>query len=805
MPDFPADPAELARLIAIYLPQFHPIDENNEWWGEGFTEWTNVTRGWPQFKGHHQPHLPADLGFYDLRLPEARRAQADLAREYGIHGFCYYHYWFNGRRIIDRPFAEVLASGEPDFPFCLCWANEPWSRRWDGSESHVLIGQNYHKDDDVAHMRWLATAFQDPRYIRVEGKPIFLVYRASHLPNIRQTTDNWREEARRLGLGELFLCGVEAFEEDRNRPPAPDGFDAKVEFAPDGLAMGQPLRRDWFNRRFRFLNPSYHRHKIYSYETYVRNSLNKPTAPFERFRCVTPDWDNTVRRKREATIMVGSTPGLYREWLEGVVEQVQAKPPERRIVFINAWNEWAEGNHLEPDQRWGRAYLEATRQAIRNVARRLAGRPGPIASAARPVEAAGRPLRITFVLPAARHTGTEQVIARHANGLRLRGHHVTLAAPTPGGWKPGSRWTLAAKTLLSTSTAWRVDGRSNRLGVACRTLTARQPDRPQGASHFAHYPLLQVDWVAGNRPVEDRDLPDADVVIATDAQTAGWVAALSPAKGAKVHFIQRYEAEFDQPAEVVDAAWRLPLRKVVAADWLAELAEFRFSDRAVAVAPEGVDLKVFDAPPRAKQDRPTVGVFYTPSAPAAWATSLAVLAEVARRVPALRIRAFGMAEPTTFLPLPPGAEFHLAPVRTKMRAIYSGCDAWLFANSNETFHQSPFEVMACRCPVVETRLGGPAEALRSQANGAGPASASALADRILAILDLPEERWRDLSGRVHAEAGARTWDEATDRFEQALRDAVAGREPTDRAGKTPLAAADLIAPPVGADQGLIPA
>ena len=197
-----------ARAIAFYLPQFHPFRENDTWWGKGFTEWTNVSRAKPKFDGHHQPHLPTDLGFYDLRLPESRKDQADLARQYGIEGFCYWHYWFNGKRLLERPFNEVLKSREPDFPFCLAWANETWSRRWLGEPKDILIEQTYSDEDDLQHIRWLIGAFSDDRYIRINGKPVFLIYRPSDLPNPKKTTDLFRLECLKHGINEPFLIGV---------------------------------------------------------------------------------------------------------------------------------------------------------------------------------------------------------------------------------------------------------------------------------------------------------------------------------------------------------------------------------------------------------------------------------------------------------------------------------------------------------------------------------------------------------------------------------------------------------------------
>ena len=347
------------QSIAFYLPQYHPIPENDAWWGKGFTEWTNVTRAKPLFRRHYQPHLPADLGFYDLRLPEARQAQAELAQSYGIGGFCYYHYWFNGRRLLERPFNEVLHSGQPALPFCLCWANENWARTWDGLDKQVLMAQHYSPEDDLAHIRWLAPAFADPRYIRVNGKPLFLVYRAANMPNPQQSTERWRNEAQRLGLGELFLCKVESLAHDRGNP-AEQGFDAAVEFQPDVQAITTRWqRRRWFlNQKLHLANGAL----IYDYKDMVEKALAQPLKP-NRFPCITPMWDNSARRKSGALIVDKSTPELYECWLRGTVEKIKTANAEP-LLFINAWNEWAEGNHLEPCQRWGRAYLEATKRGL---------------------------------------------------------------------------------------------------------------------------------------------------------------------------------------------------------------------------------------------------------------------------------------------------------------------------------------------------------------------------------------------------------------------------------------------------------
>jgi lipopolysaccharide biosynthesis protein len=355
------------RLIAMYLPQYHPIAENDAWWGKGFTEWTNVTKARPLFRGHYQPHLPADLGFYDLRLAEVRQAQAELAYEYGIHGFCYYHYWFQGRRLLERPFQEVLDSGQPEFPFCLCWANENWTRNWDGGNRELLVEQAYSREDDLRHIQWLLDAFADPRYIRVDGRPLLLVYRARHLPDIRRTVDLWQDAAQRRGLKGIYLCRVESFLNERDDPRLL-GFDAAVEFQPDWMQLIR--RRPEHGRIARWLHrlgwnrgtaePPW----VYDYATFVRHMLAKPAVAYRQFPCLTPSWDNSPRRNARAVVLHHATPELYGQWLMEILRRPPAGPDDENLVFINAWNEWAEGNHLEPDQRFGRGYLEATRSAL---------------------------------------------------------------------------------------------------------------------------------------------------------------------------------------------------------------------------------------------------------------------------------------------------------------------------------------------------------------------------------------------------------------------------------------------------------
>lgn len=362
----------MTRIVAFHLPQYHPIAENDAWWGKGFTEWTNVTRARPLFPGHDQPHLPADLGFYDLRLPEARQAQAELAQEYGVHAFCFYHYWFGGKRLLERPFQEILDSGKPDMPFCLCWANENWTRAWDGGESEILLAQRTDDDDFRAHARWLVQAFGDPRWLKVRGKPVFLIYRASKVVGCARFAEILREEALSAGLPGVHLVRVESFPDEHGA--LPDHFDAAVEFQPDRTLLGRPMRRTFWQRQLMnwgLTNRVWMDHGVWSYPDLVHDALERPNPEWTLYPCVTPMWDNSARRKKGATIFVGSTPERYQEWLASTVAK-SALRDDDDLVFVNAWNEWAEGNHLEPCQKWGRAYLDATRAGLAEGIRRRA-------------------------------------------------------------------------------------------------------------------------------------------------------------------------------------------------------------------------------------------------------------------------------------------------------------------------------------------------------------------------------------------------------------------------------------------------
>jgi ADP-heptose:LPS heptosyltransferase/SAM-dependent methyltransferase/tetratricopeptide (TPR) repeat protein len=369
-------PMPAARLVAFYLPQFHPIPENDQWWGKGFTEWTNVAKARPRFDGHDQPQIPGDLGFYDLRLSEAREQQAQLAREAGIEGFCYWHYWFNGKRLLDLPYEQMVGSGKPDFPFCLAWANENWTRRWDGHDQEVLQPQTYGGEaDDRAHFQYLLRGFRDSRYIRVDGKPLFLVYRPAGLPDAARTTTLWRRLAAEAGLPGLYLMAIRTGFDRHAGESTLEEFDAVLRFQP-GFSAAMIRGAD-----HRFLPDLV----VLQYADAAR-AMEHESAEVGRderlYATVVPGWDNTPRRRTNAIVLHGRTPEAYEGWLRKEIDRVQDRDPDHRLVFLNAWNEWAEGNHLEPDQESGHAYLDATR-----LAAYTAGSAAIRQSGSRPVEA----------------------------------------------------------------------------------------------------------------------------------------------------------------------------------------------------------------------------------------------------------------------------------------------------------------------------------------------------------------------------------------------------------------------------------
>ena len=355
------------RPIAMYLPQFHPIPENDKWWGKGFTEWTNVAKARPLFKGHYQPHLPADLGFYDLRLPEVREAQAQVARDCGIYGFCYYHYWFNGKRLLNRPIDEIIASKQPDFPFMLCWANENWTRVWDGQDKDVLIGQDYSLEDYRSHMEFLCrNVFYDKRYIKVKGKPIFALYRSDLVPDCFDMTNAWRQIARENGFPDLYLLKVESGN-DRS-DPALLGFDAAVEFQPNWINLPARIRSGIIFKilhKFEMLESPFKNNSVFNYIDLAEKALCYKIPDYKYYRCITPSWDNSSRKKKRAHIFINSTPEAYGKWLDNIVQIFKPYSEEENFIFINAWNEWGEGNHLEPCQKWGTEYLKATMKILK--------------------------------------------------------------------------------------------------------------------------------------------------------------------------------------------------------------------------------------------------------------------------------------------------------------------------------------------------------------------------------------------------------------------------------------------------------
>lgn len=350
------------KPLAFYLPQFHPFKENDEWWGKGFTEWRNVVKGKPRFNGHYQPHLPSDLGFYDLRVKEVFKEQAELAKAAGVHGFCFYHYWFNGKRLMEKPIDMFLENRDIDIPFCLMWANENWTRTWDGFENDVLIAQDYYEEDDIPFIEDLGRHFKDERYIRVDGRPLFIIYRPGIIPNAKATIKKWRKICEeKLGEQPLFYM-AQAFDDI---DPRLFDLDGAIEFPPHKVAAGLPDA----SRAEGVIDPEFVGHYP-AYDDLVASSLSEKEHPFPLIRGVTPSWDNEARKPGRGMGYVGSTPRKYEKWLKAIAQYALANPIEGKesFVMINAWNEWAEGAHLEPDVYHGHAYLNATYRAVHSIA-----------------------------------------------------------------------------------------------------------------------------------------------------------------------------------------------------------------------------------------------------------------------------------------------------------------------------------------------------------------------------------------------------------------------------------------------------
>ena len=351
------DELDDVRVVTFYLPQFHQFEENDLWWGPGFTEWTNVVQARQNWAGHYQPRVPADLGYYDLRVPESIERQWQLASRYGIDAFCYYYYWFAGKRLLDRPLDRLLSSDQAAHPFCLCWANENWTRRWDGQDDEILIAQRHSAADDLAVIRDLARYMAHPAYLRVRGRALLLVYRVDLFPNFAETAERWRTECGRLGVGEIELVMVESFRfAGESVDPAAYGCDAVVEFPAHHIPGTRDPSGTLFNLTFEGAVADYR-------DAAVRKAARAHPG-YKLYRGVMPGWDNTARRQDAPFVLENATPGAFQAWLETAIEETKRDlQGEDRLVFINAWNEWAEGAYLEPDRRFGHTFLEAIQNA----------------------------------------------------------------------------------------------------------------------------------------------------------------------------------------------------------------------------------------------------------------------------------------------------------------------------------------------------------------------------------------------------------------------------------------------------------
>ncbi len=346
------------RLIAYYLPQFHPIPQNDAAWGKGFTEWTNVTKATPAFSGHYQPQLPGDLGFYDLRSIDVIRRQAEMAKKYGIYGFCFHHYWFDGTPVLDTPLKLFLSDPSIDLPFCINWANENWTRRWDGKENEVIIAQRYSAEDDLAFARSLEPLLRDPRYIRIDGRPLIMLYKPADLPDVKATLQRWRDHFVRAGLGDPYLLMPEEFEGNN---PGKYGFDGAAGYPPRSSGISTRMWRVLLRLRKRHFRRG---GLLCSYDQMMAHGMSDRPKDFTLFPGICPGWDNTARKGLKGHVYLGANPNKYGVWLKEICKHLKGYKPEHRIIFVNAWNEWAEGAHLEPDRYFGHAYLAETARTL---------------------------------------------------------------------------------------------------------------------------------------------------------------------------------------------------------------------------------------------------------------------------------------------------------------------------------------------------------------------------------------------------------------------------------------------------------
>lgn len=361
------DNKKKARIIAFYLPQFHPIPENDAWWGKGFTEWTNVGKAKPLFRGHYQPRVPADLGYYDLRMPEVREAQAEMAREAGIEGFCYWHYWFgNGKQLLERPFNEVLKSGKPDFPFCLAWANETWSGIWHGDADRILIEQTYPgKVDYEKHFYEVLPAFKDDRYIKLDGKPMFYIYRPLSVPDSKEFISIWQKLAIKNGLNGIYFVGFAANEKQAESVLI-NNYDAVNTFwLKDALLSTHKTKFIWSKFSERYLKSKFSLQK-YDFKKISMELISEKDKKENYFPTILSGWDNSPRSGKRGRIFVNYTPKHFSNYLKSFFSILNNKSVDKNIVFLKSWNEWAEGNYMEPDSKYGQAYLKILKKQIYN-------------------------------------------------------------------------------------------------------------------------------------------------------------------------------------------------------------------------------------------------------------------------------------------------------------------------------------------------------------------------------------------------------------------------------------------------------